>query len=444
MMLERLRYRIFDQLSKKRGLQKLDALQTLQWRSHKDLRKLQDEKLRKIVQHAYQNTAYYRDLFDSLNVHPEDIQAREDLAQLPILTKTVIKQNYERFKAKNFESYSPRIRATSGSTGDSFHFVIDRDTHSWVHGYLLLAWQTAGFQLGDTIFTIGGGNIKLSPLKRRLVSFLRNSVDVPAFDFDEVKMRETIQLIHNVKPGVVYGYGSALAFLAKYAMENHIELFSPKGIVTTAENLLPHNRERIEKAFRCKVFDQYGVMECGITAFECDQHDGYHLGMTKGLAETVDDSGSPVSGVPGRIICTDLDNYAFPMLRYDSGDLGVYSGRLCSCGRGFELLDSVEGRTREFLTAFGGKKVHGAVFSYLVRDNPWIDQYQVYQKVVGQIDVRIVAADGIVDEGRKSSVAQFVRTHCGEGMAVNVIQVTDIPLSANNKRHFVVSEIENI
>lgn len=439
----RFRYRIFDALSKKQALPKLDILNQLQWRSHDELLAIQNEKLRKVVRHAYDSTVYYRELFDSLGIAPDDIRSKADLATLPVLTKRVIKKNYDQFKVVNFDSYSPRIRATSGSTGDAFQYVIDRETHSWVHGYLLLSWQTAGFQFGDRVITVAAGNIKHSFLKRSVLSFLKNSVDIPSFNFDEDEMDRCLAVINRVKPGIIYGYSSALALLSKYALEKNRPVFSPKGIVTTAENLLPHNRDRIEKAFRCKVFDQYGVMECGITAFECEKHNGFHLGMTKGVVETVDDSGVPVTGIPGRIICTDLDNYAFPILRYDSGDMGVYTGRLCSCGRGFELLDSVEGRTREFLTSRSGKKVHGAVFSYLVRDNPWINQYQVVQKVAGQIEVRIVA-DTPVDIERRKEVDRFVNAQCGNDMDVQVVQVADIPLSANNKRHFVVSEITNI
>jgi phenylacetate-CoA ligase len=442
-MLERIRYRLFDCLSGKEAYGKHLLLEEMQWRSHEELQRIQSEKLRKLVVHAYNNTMYYRRLFDAMGLTPNDIHDVRDLEKLPVLTKSIIKQNIDLFKASAYESYGPRLRATSGSTGEAFHFVIDRDAHGWVHGYLLLSWKTAGFAWGDRVMTIGAGNIKHSRLKRFCLEYLRNSIDIPSFDFDEDVMTATLRRINDVRPGIIYGYSSALAFLSKYAMDHSINIASPKAVVTTAENLLPHNRERIEHAFGCQVYDQYGVMECGITAYECNEHAGFHLGMTKGIVETVDDAGRRVYDAPGRILGTDLDNYAFPMIRYDSGDVGSISGRTCACGRGFEMLDSLQGRVREFLTTKSGSKVHGAIFSYLVRNHPWINQYQVVQEVAGSIEVRIVM-DSPLSSEQEQAVVRFVNDQCGNDMDINVKRVCDIPMSSNNKRHFIISKISNI
>lgn len=442
-MLEVLRYRVFDALTDKHSYNKFQDLINLQYYSYSQLLDMQNSKLRRIVNHAYTNTAYYRALFDNMDIHPSDIRTRDDLSLVPILTKDIIKSNKSSFKAKNYSSYRPRERATSGSTGKAFHFTIDRETHSWVHGYMLLAWNVAGFEFGDKVLTIGSGNVKLPRFKRAVLSFLKNSKDLSSFHLDDPALRKIIYAINNTKPGLIYGYSSALSYIAKYSQDHSIPLYSPKGIVTTAENLLPHNRRRIEQAFSAKVFDQYGVMESGLTAFECEYHRGYHLGMTKGIVETVNGAGDRVSETPGRILSSDLDNFAFPILRYDTGDIGTISGKQCSCKRGFELLDSIQGRTREFLTADNGKKVHGAVFSYLVRENPWIVQYFVYQKVPGVIHVSIVA-DCKVDETKKGIIQAFVEEKCKGGMKAEVVQVDRIPASSNNKRHFVISEITNI
>lgn len=442
-MLAKLKYRLFDFITKRNAYQKFKEAQKLQWLSYSELVKIQNDKLKKLVCHAYENTVYYRDLFDNLGLKSDDIQKKEDLVKLPILTKAIIKENYDKFKAKDINKFVPRERATSGSTGNAFHYILDKETHSWVHGYLLLSWNVAGFEFGDKVMTIGGGYIKHSSLKKRVIAYLRNSVDLSSFDYDEKKLKESISTVNKVKPSIIYGYSSAMAFIAKFAIENNIKIFSPKAIVTTSENLLPHNKERIEKAFGCKVFDQYGVPECGVYTYECDRHEGYHLCMTKGILEVVNDNGEQLLKEKGKIISTDLDNYAFPLIRYETGDVGEESGRLCSCGRGFVLLDSIDGRTREFITTKDNKKVHGAIFSYLVRDNPWINQFQVYQKEAGKIEVRIVCNEEI-DKVKESSVSKFINKQCGDTIDTVVIKVDDIPLSANEKRHFVVSEIKNI
>ena len=165
--------------------------------------------------------------------------------------------------------------------------------------------------------------------------------------------------------------------------------------------------------------------------------------MTKGIVEILNDNNQQIYDSVGRIISTDLDNYSFPFIRYESGDIGVKTKSKCNCGRGFELLSSIEGRTREFLTTKNGKNIHGAIFSYIVRENPWITQYQIYQKEAGKLIVRVVT-DKIIDDEKKNSIVEFIGINCPDEMDVEVLKVDDIPLSANNKRHFVVSEIKNI
>ena len=42
-----------------------------------EMKKLQSEKLRKQVKHAYENVEYYRNLMDEKGVKPEDINGKE-------------------------------------------------------------------------------------------------------------------------------------------------------------------------------------------------------------------------------------------------------------------------------------------------------------------------------------------------------------------------------
>jgi phenylacetate-CoA ligase len=436
-------YKLIDIFTDRQAVKKLGEIKKLERLGLEELKNIQNSKLCALIDFIYENNRFYRDIFDSGNLKPSDIRRAEDLIKLPVLNKKIILENYDKLKSDGWEERGGRFKATSGSTGASLTYIIDKETHSWVHGYLLHSWITAGYRPGEKVLTIGGGMIKSGKLKRKIFSILRNSIDYSSFNFDENKIIEIIEIINGKKIGFIYGYSSSLALIAKYALEKNIALHSPAGIVTTAENLLPHNRERIEKAFRTKIFDQYGVMDGGITAYQCEKHEGYHIGMTKGIVETVNDAGEPVFEETGRIISTDLDNYSFPFIRYESGDIGVKTKKQCGCGRGFELLASIEGRTREFLTTKNGKKIHGAIFSYIVRENPWINQYQIYQKEAGKIILRIVSGENI-DDAKKETVKSFVRKNCPDGMDIEVVQVDDIPMSANNKRHFVISEIKNI
>ncbi|MEA3457730.1 MAG: phenylacetate--CoA ligase family protein, partial [Candidatus Thermoplasmatota archaeon] len=68
-----------------------------QWKSYKDLEEEQEKELRYVVDLAYKNVPYYHKLFDDLKLSPGDIKKVEDLEKLPILTKEIIKQNWDDF-----------------------------------------------------------------------------------------------------------------------------------------------------------------------------------------------------------------------------------------------------------------------------------------------------------------------------------------------------------
>ena len=84
-----------------------------QWKSYEELKEEQENQLRYIINFAYKNVPYYRKLFDDLKLSPDGVRKIEDLEKLPILTKEIIKQNWEDFKHANLK----RLRYYEAATG---------------------------------------------------------------------------------------------------------------------------------------------------------------------------------------------------------------------------------------------------------------------------------------------------------------------------------------
>ena len=100
-------------------------LSSTEWLSEKDLYDLQSNKLKRLIEHCYRNVPYYKRVFDERGITPEDIQSREDLAKLPILTKQIIKDNYNDLIAQDIASRKSFDGSTGGSTGIPLHFKKD-------------------------------------------------------------------------------------------------------------------------------------------------------------------------------------------------------------------------------------------------------------------------------------------------------------------------------
>lgn len=74
--------------------------------SYQQLVDHQNEKLRSIIQHAYQHVPYYRKLFDEHGIKPADIQSVDNLPAIPVLTKEIIRERYDDLIADNADQFN--------------------------------------------------------------------------------------------------------------------------------------------------------------------------------------------------------------------------------------------------------------------------------------------------------------------------------------------------
>ena len=148
-----------------------------------------------------------------------------------------------------------------------------------------------------------------------------------------------------LRPSAIRGYGSALYILARYIEKNQLPVCPVKAVLTTGEVLVDEYRRKLQEVFHAPVYDAYGAGDGGILSHECPKHEGLHITEDSCIIEITDNQGHPVpDGEIGQVCTTDLDNYAFPFLRYLVGDMAYIKKEKCSCGRATRLLGEVMGR----------------------------------------------------------------------------------------------------
>ncbi|MCO5383595.1 MAG: hypothetical protein NHB15_17230 [Methanosarcina barkeri] len=109
-----------------------------QWKSYDELKKEQELQLRQMINFSYNNVPYYHRLFRDLKLSPEDIKSIEDLEKLPILTKNIIKQNWDEFLPLNLKNMSYYNLTTGGSTGSPLRFRLTKyDRFFWVRCFIV-------------------------------------------------------------------------------------------------------------------------------------------------------------------------------------------------------------------------------------------------------------------------------------------------------------------
>jgi len=201
-----------------------------------------------------------------------------------------------------------------------------------------------------------------------------------------------IRRIKKLRPSIIQGYGSVLALVASTVMDEKIDIPLPRIVFTDSELLTPSIRHKIEQAFHAPVIDIYGTFETDNIAYECSEHKGYHIAMDSVVMEFIKDGRWVKPGEQGEIVCTVLDNYAMPFIRYNLHDTASFTNAKCACGRSFPLMAMIGGRSDDYLLYPDGRKqspMRLVGHFDLLADA--ISEFQIIQKAINNFEVKIVS-----------------------------------------------------
>ena len=412
-----------------------------QWWSTDELAALQLRRLQALLRHAYQNVPYYSRKFGEIGLEPEDIKTLDDLPRLPILTRQDVRENLPDLVARNF----PRSRlipsSTGGSTGEPMQFYADGETRWRGEAARERAYFWYGYEMGDKVAYLWGSQSDLSlqqSFYSRLFNLVLRTIFLDAFNMSENRMGKFAQKLARFKPQTIIAYASAANLFAWYLHDRGIDNVKTRVAITQAEKLFPEQRQLIEEVLNCEVFDFYGSREVSTIAAECPQHGGYHISAENIVLEFIKDN-EPVSpGETGKILVTDLHNYAMPFIRYENGDLGVPSGERCSCGRGLPLIHSIEGRATDVLV-IGNKFISSPSLTLLFKNLP-VKQYQLVQEAENEIIIKIVKTAEFIDKDAEQ-LLKMIRTYVGSDVELNLQSVSVIPPAVSGKHRFIISKV---
>ena len=415
-----------------------------QWKPYVELKQDQERQLRQMIGFAYKNVPYYHRLFKGLGFTPEDIRTVEDLEKLPILTKDIIKNNWNSFKPANLSSMKYCNPATGGSTGTPMQYRLSKQDRFLGGALLYRGWGYGGYELGDRMVFLAGSSLDVgtkSILATKVHEIVRNLKKLSSFDMGESEMRDYAQGLNTFCPRFIRGYPTSIYFFAKWLDENNISVPSSDAVFTTAEKLFPHMRKTISDVFCCDVFDTYGLNDGGISAYECPEHSGLHVDTERSIMEVVDPEGLQVDSGQGLILATSLNNYAMPFIRYDTGDLAHIIEDVCSCGRGSRLLKEVIGRSVDILQTPEGKNVHGWFLLYIFWEyGEGIKEYQVIQETLDKLVIKIVPEDDFNE--KQLDLIRDVINSKSDKWNVEFRIVEDIGRTEAGKYKFIISKLE--
>lgn len=407
-----------------------------QWLEPHKLEQKRLERLRKLLSHAINNSAYYQKRFTGLKTSAPEISSLKDLLRFPLLKREDLQEDYRKiFCPVDDTAYQD---SSGGSTGEPVNFYHDNYYKMFSNGLHLLFLSWIGVSQGDRTAVFWGAERDFgeASLKERLYMKLERVKILNSFNVDDTSLDKFLSEIEKFKPDYIYGYSSSLELAATYINKTRKFVLRPKAIRSTAEMLYDVQRTEIEKAFQCPVYNFYGSREVNNIAAECSAHEGLHVFASGRIIEVVDEKGNPLpSGEIGYMAVTDLTNFSFPFIRYLNGDMASMRKERCSCGRSYPLLENVAGREYDILT-FGGKYIHGQFFPNLFYQQPDVKQFQVIQEADDHLVIKVVAPNQELDI---RSLLKKVRQKVGEEVKIDVTFVDKIPVLKSGKYRFTIN-----
>jgi phenylacetate-CoA ligase len=433
-----------------RTLKCRQVLEQSQWWPRDRIIGLQNKRLRQLIKYAYKNVPYYRRIFDERGFKPGDIKGAQDLVKLPILTKRLIRENFDGMIARGFPSKELLPNSTGGSTGEALKFYSTKDDqYNWGHAASLRAHRWVGYEVGDKViaFYETGHRMysRMDKLRGMLGRFFERVLVISTKEMSPDRLLSRAKKLEDFKPEVIRGYPSAIYLLARLIEREGKPRLRPRAVIVDSEQLYDYQRELFGKVFGCETFSHYDSFEVHPIANECPEHAGCHIAAENVIVEVVDGKGKPVpTGREGRILVTNLHNYAMPFIRYDMGDIGALSDKACPCGRGLPLLAKVTGRTTDYMRTKSGGFIPGMAVPWSFFATLGVEQFQIVQETRGEMIVKLVL-DRKYPEKRKDEIAKkivdFLRKVVGEGLEISVKFVDQIPTTKAGKRRVIISKL---
>lgn len=414
------------------SLRILAEMERSQWLSPEAIRALQERRLEALLRHAGTRVPFYRAAFRKAGIDPSAPGGSGALAALPVVTKDMIRERGAEFLSEDAGSLGAAANQTGGSTGVPLVFHQDRTYREHRYAAMLRGFRWCGWSLGGPLAYLWGSDIDSKAHRGRgaVRDALLGISWFDAFYLEERAIDGILDRLAAEDPEILIGYTSTVRHVARHALARGRPL-ALRAVETSAELLTPDARRDIEAAFGCKVYDRYGCREAGVVAHQCGAGEGWHVSAETAWVE-VDPE--------GRLLLTPLMNRAMPLIRYRNEDVVDLGGAGCPCGRGLPRITRVVGRRTDIIRSPGGRAIHGEFFTHLFYGVPGIREFQVVQKTLSDLLVR-VAADDAFTAAHRARIEAAIVAHGDAGFRVAWERVATIPRGPSGKHRFTLSEL---
>ena len=419
-----------------------EELDKSQWLPQPALDAMQTQSLQGLLRHAFHTVPYYRTLAESRGLNPEIITPETLHRHLPILDKAEVKSAPVQFLSQSIPPRRLSTIHTSGTTGTPLTIRCTKESIQKNYAFFARFLRWAGVDIGVRNATFAG-RIVVPPQQKRPPYWRSNrafrSTLFSSYHLSSDNLPGYVEALSSLQPLYIDAYPSAIYTVARFINTTKTRHFvRPLAIITSSETLLEHQREEIETAFGCKVFDQFGSAEMATFISQCE-HGSYHVHPEYGIVEIVDQDGNPLPpDSVGQMVCTGFLNDAMPLVRYRIGDSARLASRECGCGRKFPVIEALEGRSDDILIGSDGQAV--GRLDPLFKGLKGVRETQIIQDSPGMVRALVVPAPDF-NSDTALLLTTRLKERLGTDMQVTVESVPTIPRTRAGKFRAVINNM---
>ena len=393
----------------------------------------------------YQTQAIANLLIHTRNtVDAYKLQTSLELASWPVVNKAELKNHLDSHISSKYEKNNLIIMSTSVSTGTPFQCYQNVLKKRHVNAEVLYYNGLVNFEIGRRIIYFR--SIVSEVAKSKIVQFAQNIRLCDCINLSDEGVRTKLNEIrkHSAQGGsMILSYASTLDAFRKYFQKygySDAKRCNIYGIVSGSELLHDITRNTLEEAFGCKVVSRYANEENGFLGQDDTDNNvfipnraNYYFEILKLTSDEPADIGEV-----GRIVVTDLYNYAMPFIRYDTGDVGAWV-ETTHFGNKIMGIGNFGGRVVDMIFDTKGNPVS----PHMITNNMWkfqaIKQFQFIQKGAKQYTLKLNI--GKNTSCREDALISVLSKYLGIDADIKIEYCDEIPVLASGKRRYIVNEM---
>lgn len=386
------------------------------------------KQLQKLIDHTTKTTTFYSN------------KKYEVLQDFPVVNKNIIRDNYDDFFSSKYKKEECKLVFTSGSTGAPFRLYQNKGKIQKINADNIYFSSKSNYHIGEPLVFIRAWVYKID-FKIKFDYFKKNIYTYSTFDLVDEGLPKIINTLNKKKKTLSFMiYGSTLENICRYidTLDKNPIQFKTKSIITISDALSVYAKKAASDYFGVVPLSRYSNTESGIIAQQIsDSDDRFRINNSSFIIEVLElnENRAVPNGTPGRIVVTDLYNFATPLIRYDTGDIGIKE----TDEDGIPYFTEISGRKVDQLYNTEGKLLPSLFMTHLLMEFGEFKQFQIIQKSKLEYHININTNMPFDEE----SIIEKYKEYLGTDALVKVNHVDDIPLLSSGKRRQVVNEYYN-